>query len=73
MTLREFAMWQAYYRVEPFGQARDDMRSAVSTAILAGMWSGKSITPEDCLLKFKDGTEQTQQEMETTLRTLTGL
>ena len=35
MTIREFAHWQVFYREDPFGDDRADIRSAQVSAILA--------------------------------------
>ncbi len=35
ITSREFAEWLAYYRLEPFGEERADLRSARLMALLA--------------------------------------
>lgn len=39
---RELAEWLAYYRVEPFGEERDDMRSASIACTMANIHRGKN-------------------------------
>ncbi len=35
MTSREFAEWEAYYELEPFGEERADIRSAIVASTVA--------------------------------------
>lgn len=35
MSALEFAEWQAYYRLEPFGEERADLRSAIVAKTIA--------------------------------------
>lgn len=46
MSSREFAGWMAYYSIEPFGPARDDMHSARQqhTQVLCH-WASKTEKP----------------------------
>lgn len=41
MTGRQFAEWQAYYLVEPFGPQVEAHRAAQSLAMMANLWGGK--------------------------------
>lgn len=34
MSAREFAAWQAYYSIEPFGEERADLRQAITSALV---------------------------------------
>lgn len=55
MSSRELSEWVAFYRVEPFGEERADLRSALQTATVANMKRGKGKRPfklSDFLLKF---------------------
>ena len=38
---RELAEWQAYYRLEPFGEERADWRQAQTTAVIANVNLGQ--------------------------------
>ncbi|MDQ7019612.1 MAG: DUF4035 domain-containing protein [Robiginitomaculum sp.] len=42
---RELAEWQAYYRLEPFGEERADWRQAQTTAMIANVNLGKDAHP----------------------------
>ncbi|PCI51396.1 MAG: hypothetical protein COB49_01965 [Alphaproteobacteria bacterium] len=42
---RELAEWQAYYRLEPFGEERADWRTAQTTAMIANVNLGKDARP----------------------------
>jgi hypothetical protein len=35
----------AYYRIQPFGPDRDDLRQAITSSILANQWRGKGDKP----------------------------
>lgn len=37
----EFAEWMAYYDIDPFGEERADLRSAINTATMVNLWSTK--------------------------------
>lgn len=37
MSSREFAEWMAYFRLEPFGEARADWRAAMLAALIANV------------------------------------
>lgn len=38
---REFAEWQAYYTLEPFGEERADYRNAILCTLIANALQGK--------------------------------
>lgn len=65
VTAREFAEWQAYYRLEPFGEYRADYRMGVLAAITANLWKEKGeepTRPEDFLPRFGRAAEALEQE-----------
>lgn len=35
MTAREFASWEAFYRVEPWGEEREDLRMGIVCSVLS--------------------------------------
>jgi len=39
---REFAQWQAFGQIEPFGEVRDDMRAAMIACTIANVFRGKN-------------------------------
>lgn len=41
MPARIYNEWLAYYEVEPFGEERADLRSAIIASTMANMWRGK--------------------------------
>lgn len=45
MTYREFAEWAAYYRIEPWGEERADLRSGIQSATIANCNRGKNQQP----------------------------
>ncbi len=54
MTAVELREWWIYYQMEPFGDARADLRMAISTASLVTMWTKSSakVTIADFLPDF---------------------
>jgi len=52
---REFSEWQAFWAVEPWGDERADIRSAMICCVTANAWRGKDDPPatlKDFLPKF---------------------
>ncbi len=45
MTSREFTEWEEFYKMEPFGELRADIRAGMMTAPLINMWRKPSSTP----------------------------
>lgn len=45
MSSRQLAEWQAFWRVEPFGELREDWRWACLLATLANMMRGEKQEP----------------------------
>jgi hypothetical protein len=43
---REFAEWAAYYRLEPWGEERADLRSGIIAHLIAGALSKKGRYPK---------------------------
>ena len=41
MSGAELRQWWIYYQMEPFGEARADLRMATQTTALTDMWSAK--------------------------------
>lgn len=69
-TMREFVQWQAYYRLEPFGEERADLRNAIVACVIANAHRGKgrSFRVRDFMPTFDRRPQQTPQEMETVFR-----
>jgi hypothetical protein len=75
MSSHEFTEWQAEFRLDPFGEERDDYRMAIMTCTFAnihGRKKGKrAFTPQDFMPKFGNDTladrRQSAAEIEATL------
>lgn len=55
ISSRELTEWMAYDRLEPFGEWRADVRSALVAMVMANAWRGKdqkAFTVDDFLIKF---------------------
>lgn len=66
MTSRQFAEWQAYYRLEPWGEERADLRSGIIAATFANAHRAKGAKPakaEDFMPDF-DGRRKQRNMME---------
>jgi len=53
---RELSEWTAYYQIEPFGEFRADIRSAIIATTLANIHRGKDQQPfriKDFMPKFE--------------------
>ncbi len=53
----EFSTWQAWYKIEPFGEHRADYRNAINTCVIANAFRGKgqrAYKPDDFMPKFGD-------------------
>jgi hypothetical protein len=67
MSSREFSEWQAYFRLEPFGEDRADIRAALVASVVANVNRNpkkrpKAFAVKDFLLKFDQ--EQREQGWE---------
>lgn len=45
VSSRELAEWQAYARLEPFGERHADLRSAIVAATMANVWRAPNSRP----------------------------
>lgn len=66
MSPQEFAQWKAWDRIEPFGEAREDLRHGIRSALMANLWGGKrkQYKPEDFIPKFERKQRKTRKQME---------
>ncbi len=58
MSASEYAEWFEYYKLEPWGEERADLRAAGVSATIANVnrgKKGKTYQPSDFLLKFGKG------------------
>lgn len=63
ISSREFAEWQAYYRLEPFGERVTDVRLANLLALIASGLGGKKVDPKDMLVEWGAGEDEVNDEM----------
>lgn len=64
ISSREFIEYLAYFRLNPFGEERADLRMAISTATIANRLAGSKkdlIKPQDLMIDFSK-TAQTEEE-----------
>ena len=64
MTSREFSEWRALYRMEPFGQFRDDFRTGILCSTLLGMFGTKA-DPMEFMPLFREEQKPTTPQDET--------
>jgi len=72
----EFSEWAAYSALEPFGEERADMRSAIIACVIANSNRGKNQPPfkvSDFMPKFGRKKPQTWQEMKARFKTFAAL
>ena len=72
MTEKEYFMWYKYYTERPFGDIRDDYRSALSTQILASPYMKESKPIGDFLLQFGSSLPS-DEELATKMDALEGM
>lgn len=65
MSSYEFSEWMAYYKIEPFGEERADLRQALTTSAVANNLQAKAkkpkwTKPEDFML-FREMNTLTQE------------
>lgn len=66
MGSRLLSEWIAYYQMEPFGEERADIRSAIVACTVANVNRGKDQSPyelDNFLPKWEEPEEQTVEEM----------
>ncbi len=64
MSAREFREWQEFYKLEPFGEERADLRAAIVAATMANIWRDKSAEPvEVSAFMPKFGAEEETEEV----------
>lgn len=62
LTAQELTLWQAYYRMDPWGGARGDYHAAIVACTVANAMRGKGPPAklDEFLLKFGEGQEKRQ-------------
>jgi hypothetical protein len=67
--------WQVLERIEPFGEAAQNLRCAALMCLLAQVWSGKKGRRpkiEDFLRLFEPRREMSTEEMQNTMKSMFG-
>lgn len=68
MSAREFAEWQAYCTLEPFGPMADYWQAGLVSSVIANVnrtkKSQKAFTPEDFMPQSMTDTQPDQQDVE---------
>jgi len=62
ISAREFAEWAAYYQLEPFGEARADLRAARVAWAAFNAQRDKPVDEEHFLLRFGDQPKRSDEE-----------
>lgn len=65
----ELAEWMAYYRLEPWGEERADIRAAIIARTIAATVS-KEPPDLEAFLPFRDSEPQTLEEMKGVIRSI---
>jgi len=63
----------AYAKIEPFGEKRADLRSAIIACTMANAWRGKNqkpLKPADFMPRFEPPPEQSAEQMKMLLRSI---
>lgn len=63
ISIELFYEWMAYAELEPFGEERADLRSAIVATVMANAWAGKGkkYKPADFMPKFPTAANMKQQ------------
>lgn len=73
MSSAELTDWLAYWRLDPFGEERADLRAGIVAATTANVWAGKGkrAKPADFMPKFDTPRKarMSQDAMKTMFRT----
>ncbi len=70
LTSRQVADWLAVYRLDPWGESRADLRTAIIACLLANIHRGKGKRPykvEDFMAHRPRKRKQTAKEMHSTM------
>lgn len=76
MLHSEFVDWQAYYRLEPFGEWRADVRSGIVASTMANIWRGKNgrrMSAKDFMPEFGQHATNPEKQTEFLVKKLMGL
>ncbi|MBX9877636.1 MAG: DUF4035 domain-containing protein [Candidatus Obscuribacterales bacterium] len=72
INLVEFVHWQAFYKIEPFGEQRDDFRNGYLMSLLANINKSKDARAFKAIdfMPFIDGGTREEQSLEEQARIL---
>lgn len=62
---REFQEWLAFAAIEPWGEARSDLRAGIIASTMANLWRGEdteAFHPDDFMPDFTTGQESGEPE-----------
>ena len=71
ISSKELSEWQAFYSIEPFGEERADMRSALVATVMANAWKDKkqrAYKMKDFMLNFEPAEPQSVDSMKAILK-----
>lgn len=63
MSAKEYLLWCADYQIAPYGEAREDLRTASIVQSNIMPWTKKTVKLKDCMLNFEPKKKQTPEEM----------
>lgn len=76
MSSREFSEWMAFAELEPFGEERADLRSAIVAAVFANANRDRKKRPRPFapadFMPFREKAQPTSEDLRTKFRALTG-
>ena len=64
MSAKEYNVWVADYRIEPFGERREDLRTATIVQSNLAPHSKKEVKLKDCILNFEPPKPMKWQDMQ---------
>ncbi len=70
MDSAELTEWIAYLSIEPIGDERSDIHSALLAAVMANAWSRKRWSPKDFLPQWWGRRVQTEEEVKAIMRSM---
>lgn len=74
MSARKYREWLAYYDIEPFGEKRADLRSAIIASTMANAWRNKGTRRfklNDFMIKFEKSKPPTGDALYNKIRAAT--
>lgn len=74
MSESELALWAEFYQVEPWGEARADLRSGIIASTVANGYARKGTKPSDFMpfLQKPKPAEMSEDDIEAAINSLRG-